>query len=112
MVPLKPEVVHLSVALVAYAVKCGIVFRQLSTLVTASLTNGAPTALAVFHHVPVSELNLAREGSLTELTVFRCLLPHLAYIECLRQYRLVQKTIGVESFAHQLVAGRRHRHHH
>ena len=112
MVPLEPKVVHLGVALVAYTVKRCIVFRQLSTLVTASLTDGAPTALAVLHHVPVSQLNLAREGSLTELAVFRSLLPHFAYVECLRQNRLVQQTIGVQSFAHQLIAGRRHWHHH
>ena len=112
MVPLEPEVVHFGVALVAYTVKRSIIFRQLSMLVTACLTNGASTALAVLLHVPVSQLNLAREGSLTELAIFSILLSHLTYIERLRQNWLVQQTIGVVGFSHQLVGGRRHWHHH
>ena len=69
MIPLQPEIVHFRVALVTDAVERGIILSQLTVLVTACLANGFTTALAILFRISVHELDLAREGSLTELAV-------------------------------------------
>ena len=85
----------------------------MSFLVTTCLTDGPSTAFAIFHRIPVSQLNLARESGLTEHAVLGGLLAHFSDVECLGQGRLVQQTVRVETPAHQLVVvGRRHWHHH
>ena len=65
MVPLQPEVVHLSVTFVTNTMQCRIIFGQLTPLITASLADGTATALAILLRVAVHQLDLAGERRLT-----------------------------------------------
>ena len=74
-------IVHPEVALVTDAIRNRVLLRQLAFLIAANLTDRLAASLAVTDWVAVTQAEIVREGSLTEIAILLVRLPlHLGKI--------------------------------
>ena len=95
MVTFQSIVVHFSVALVAYAVRSGIILSQLTFLVAAWVTYGSTAPLAVLLNISMDHLQLSGKWCLTQHTCLSVKLTDGSDIEWLWQARLVEQSVGI-----------------